>query len=181
MPRASHSPSALFKVAFVLVLGAGHGLAQTTGTTNLSVTVSAEASITVNTGTTSLTPVTTFANYAGTTAFTYKVRTSASTGSGNIELEVTSDFTPTNGPSVGSPPTAGDKLTYTCTVAAPGTACTGTQTASISAQTPVATFGAAAYSNVAGNAGSVAWILTNDPVYKPNTYTAVVTLTISAT
>jgi hypothetical protein len=45
----------------------------------------------------------------------------------------------------------------------------------------VATFGAGASSAVAGNSGSVAWTLTNDPLYHTGAYSATVTFTISAT
>lgn len=152
-----------------------------TGTTTISVSVGSEASLRVDTATTTLTAGGTFANYAGTTNLTYKIRTAQSTGSGTITARVTTDFSPAGGPSVASPPTAGDLLEYTCTVSAPGTACAGTQTASTAADTSVATFGADATSVAAGNSGSVAWTLTNDPVYKTGTYTAVVTFTIAAT
>lgn len=152
-----------------------------TGTTTVSVSVGSEASLRVDTATTTLTAGGTFANYTGTTNLTYKIRTSQSTGNGTITARVTTDFSPTGGPSVASPPTAGDQLAYTCTVSSPGTACSGSQTASTSADTSVATFGADATSAAAGNSGSVAWTLTNDPVYKTGTYTAVVTFTIAAT
>lgn len=153
-----------------------------TGTTTVSVTVGSEAAIQINTATTSLTTATTtFSSYTGTTNLTYKIRTTQSTGTGTITLRVTSDFSPVGGPSVASPPTAGDLLQYSCTVASPGTACAGTQTSSTSSDTSVATFGADARSAAAGDSGSVAWTLTNDPVYKTGTYTATVTFTISAT
>jgi hypothetical protein len=70
---------------------------------------------------------------------------------------------------------------YTCTVTAPGTACSGSQTSSTASSTPVGTFGTDAKSAGAGNGGSVAWTLTNDPQYSTGTYTATVTFTISAT
>src|SRR5450755_4194383 len=86
-----------------------------TGTTSVSVTVAAEASIQVNTATTTLTNVgTIFAAYTGTTNLTYKMRTPKVGGSGTITLQVTSDFSPATGPSVATPPTAGDALAYTC-------------------------------------------------------------------
>ena len=152
-----------------------------TGSTTLSVTVGAEASISVTNSTTTLTGTAAFANYTGTTNLLYKIRTSPGSGTGAITAQVTTDFSPAGGPSVASPPTAGDALTYTCTVAAPGTACTGTQTASTTVSTPVAAFGAGAGTASAGNAASLAWILTNDAVYQPGTYSATVTFTISAT
>ena len=151
-----------------------------TGTTTLSVTVGAEAAIEVLNGSTALTGAA-FADYTGTTNFLYKIRTNPGSGSGTITVQVTGDFSPDNGPSVASPPTAGDALTYTCTVVAPGTACSGTQTADTGSATPVASFGADARSDNAGNSGSVAWTLTNDSKYQANTYTATVTFTISAT
>jgi hypothetical protein len=153
-----------------------------TGTTNLSVTVSAEAALQVTTSTTTLAAIGTIFNpYTGTTNLTYKIRTTQSTGTGSVTLKVTSDFSPANGPSVATPPTAGDALTYTCTAAAPGTACSGSLTASTTASTSVATFGAGASSANAGNAASTVWSLTNDPLYHTGAYSATVTYTISAT
>ena len=168
----------------MLIAGAMLGLSSLAGaqTTSLAVTVGAEASLTVTTGTTSLsTASTTFANpYTGTTNLTYLIRTSKSTGSGQITVKITSDFAAAGGPSVATPPSAGDALTYTCTVAAPGTACTGTQTSSTTATTQVGTFGAAASSAKAGNSASLAWSLTDDPVYQPGAYSATATFAISA-
>ena len=155
----------------------------TTGTTSVQVTVASEAAIRIDTATTNLTTSgTIFNNYTGTTNFTYKVRTTKVGGTGTVTLQVTSDFSPAGGPSVATPPTAGDTLAYTCTVAAPGTACTGSQTASTTGATSVATFGADAHSLQAGTGGnSVSWTLTNDPVYKTGSYSSTVTFTISST
>ena len=153
-----------------------------TGTTTLSVTVGAEAALQVTTSTTTLAAIGTIFNpYTGTTNLTYKIRTTQSTGTGSITLKVTSDFSPANGPSVATPPSPGDALTYTCTAAAPATACSGSQTASTTASTSVATFGAGASSANAGNSASTAWSLTNDPVYHTGSYSSTVTYTISAT
>lgn len=153
-----------------------------TGTTTISVTVSAEAALQVTTSTTTLAAIGTIFNpYTGTTNLTYKIRTTQSTGTGSVTLKVTSDFSPANGPSVATPPTAGDALTYTCTAAAPATACSGSQTSSTTASTSVATFGAGASSANAGNSASTVWSLTNDPVYHTGAYSATVTYTISAT
>jgi hypothetical protein len=111
---------------------------------------------------------------------TYFIRTSPTSGSGSIVLQVTTDFSPTGGPSVASPPTTGDALTYNCTVSSPGTACTGPLTAKTTSTTNVGTFGADAHSTFAGNSASVAWTLTNDPLYKVGTYSATVTFTVNA-
>lgn len=155
--------------------------AQGTGSTTVSVTVGAEASVIVNTSTTTLVSSTPFADYTGNTSLTYKIRTTPSSGAGTITAQVTTDFSPTGGPSVASPPSAGDALKYTCTVASPGTGCSGAQTSSTTAATSVATFGADAHSATAGNSASVAWALTNDAAYKVASYSATVTFTISAT
>ena len=149
-----------------------------TGTTTLSLTVAVAASIRVDTATTSLTTSGgIFANpYTGTTNFTFKIRTGKTSGTGSITLQVTSDFSPSGGPSV----LGGDLLTYTCTVAS-GTACVGSTTSSTTATTSVATFGADAHSASAGDSGSTAWSLTNDTRYQTGAYSATVTYTISAT
>ncbi len=167
-------------IACALLAFTGFALAQTT---TLSVAVGPEAALTVTTGTTNLTTAGTnfTVPFTGTTAFTYQIRTTKAGGTGSITSKVTADFGPANGPSVTTPPSTGDALTYSCTVSNPGTACTGSQTASTSASTGVATFGANAQSTKAGNSGSVAWSLTDDPVYATGTYTATVTFTISAT
>jgi hypothetical protein len=166
-------------------LGSVAGFGQTfntSGTTTLSVNVAAEASISIGTATTTLSSTPgLFADYTGTTNFTYKIRTTKVGGTGAVNVQITSDFSGTGGPSVASPPSAGDALTYSCTVASPGTACTGPVTALTTGTTNVATFGADARSAKAGNSGSVAWTLTNDPVYQTGSYTATATFTISST
>jgi hypothetical protein len=165
----------------LVVLGGCLIEAQTTGTSNISVTVSAEASLTINTSTTTLTSSGVFSPFVGSTNYTYLIRTSQSTGSGTIQLQVTADFSPSGGPSVSSPLNAADKLTYTCTAASPATPCSGTVTATTTAQTSVATFGPDAHSASGGSTGVVSWSLVNDPAYKSGGFTAVATFTISAT
>ena len=162
-------------------------LGTATGTTTLNVTVGAEAGLTVA-ATSNLTSIgTNFTSFTGSTALTYYIRTSQSTGAGSITAKVTTDFAPVGGPSVATPPTAGDALAYTSSGSVPGNNSTGAVmafaggTASTTAQTNVATFGADNRSVFAGNTESVAWTLTNDPKYKTGTYSATVTFTISAT
>jgi hypothetical protein len=183
------NPSRTRRLAMAAVLlaalGAISAYGQTfagTGTTTLSVTVGPEASIAINTSSTSLsTSGGLFADFTGTTNFTYKVRTTQSTGAGSIVLEITSDFNGTGGPKVASPPSPGDALMYTCTVASSATGCGSAQTASTTSTTSVATFAPDAHSMKSGDAGSVGWTLTNDPVYKTGSYSATATFTISAT
>ena len=169
-------------LSLALLFTAAVGNAQSaTGTSTVTVTVGAEASLTVSSPTALTAVGAVFNNFTGTTTVTYFVRTTQSTGSGSITLKVTSDFSPANGPSVATPPTTGDALKYTCTAAAPATACTGSQTALTTGTTPVVTFGADAHSAAtAGSTATTSWTLTNDPVYKTGSYAATVTYTISA-
>jgi hypothetical protein len=158
------------------------GTARAQNTTALTVTVGAEASLNITAATPLSTSGTTFSSaYTGTTSLTYKIRTTKVGGTGSITLKVTSEFAGTGGPSVGTPPTVGDALSYTCTLAAPGTACTGSQISSLAAGTPVGTFGTDNKSTSAGNTGTINWSLTNDPLYATGSYSATVTFTISAT
>src|SRR5260370_1304797 len=116
----------LWRLATAVILMAGLGavsaFGQTfaaSGTTTLSVTVAAEASISITTGTTTLSSTPgLFVDYTGTTAFLYKIRTTQSTGTGAVNVKITSDFAGAGGPSVLTPPSAGDALTYSCTAAA---------------------------------------------------------------
>lgn len=181
--RRSQNIRALLPGCLLLAMaGSAHAQFASTGTTTLQVTIGPEAALQIAATTNLTTAGTIFnANYTGTTNLTYKVRTTKSTGTGAITLKVTTDFSPSSGPSVLTPPTAGDTLTYTCTLTSPGTGCSSSQTASTSSSTPVGTFGADAKSASAGNSGSVAWTLTDDPQYSTGTYTATVTFTISAT
>ncbi len=152
-----------------------------TGTTTINVTVAAEASLYINDSSTSLTGGPLFADYTGTTNFTYKIRTSQGSGTGTITSLVTADFSPPGGPSVANPPTPGNTLAYTCNVSAPATSCSGSQTSSTTVAQPVASFGSNARSARPGNSGQVNWTLTNDPQYQTNSYSATVTFTVSAT
>jgi hypothetical protein len=171
-------------LALALLLSASRVHAQTgspTGTTTVSVTIGPQAGLTITNGSTPLTAGgSNFNLFSGTTGLTYFVRTTTTGGGGSITLKVTSDFSPSGGPSVGSPLVPADALTYTCIVASPGTACTGTQTASISSQTNLATFGTNVHTTSSGSTASVDWTLANDPNYKTGTYNATITFTISA-
>ena len=176
--------------ALALLLATSSALAQlgtSAPTATVSVSVGPEAALTIQTTALTLTQNgNNFADYTGTTNFTYFIRTTKSGGTGNIVLEVTSDFSAGGGntPSVASPPTNTDHLYYSCTVPNPqsGTAtpCTGPVNSSTTAATDVAAFGADARSPKAGVSSSVTWGLTNDPLYQTGSYTATITYTISA-
>jgi hypothetical protein len=171
-------------VALLLTAPLAHAqLGTSTGTTTVTVAPVAEAAMTAITATTTIASSgTNFTNYTGSTSLTYFIRTTQSTGSGSITLKVTTDFSPTGGPSVTTPPSTGDKLAYTCTLSGVGTACSGSVTASTSASTSVATFGANAHTVTfpGGDTATMAWTLTNDPKYATGSYSATVTFTISA-
>jgi len=174
-------------VAAALLFTMSSALAQlgtTTVTSNLSVAVAPESALTIQTPTTTFSTPINFTDYAGTTNFTYFVRTTKAGGSGSITLQITTDFSPAGGPSVAVPPSPGDALKYSCTVPAASsgtvTQCSGSVTSSTGAATNVATFGQDTRTKTAGVASSVTWDLTNDPFYQTGSYTAVATFTISA-
>jgi hypothetical protein len=140
-------------------------------TSALSVTVAPEASF-ASVSAAALTKAdTAFGDYSGTTSFTYKIRTSQTTGTGSITVAVVA-FTGTGAPAVAD-------LAYTCT-AASGTPCASSTAASTTA-TSVATFGADAHSADAGDAGTAAWTLVDRPQVKTGSYSSTATFTISAT
>jgi hypothetical protein len=125
---------------------------------------------------------TTFQPFQATIPVNYEVRTSP-TGSGSITLRVTSDFSPSGGPSA-----ANGVLTYTCGSANLGTSCSGVQTASTTAQTPLLTLpastctgGGGACSGQDPNTVNLIFTLSDDPGFATGSYSAAVTFTISAT
>ena len=130
---------------------------------------------------------TVFNAYVGSVTLQYRARTS-STGGGTITAKATTDFTcSAGGPCIGTPPSAGDALTYTCSGATLGTNCSA-QTVSTTAATNVVTIPAGACTgagspcnNAAPNTVTVSLSLTDDPKYKTGSYSATLTWTISAT
>jgi hypothetical protein len=182
MNRPRHLIPWLSGCLLLALVGAAQAQFASSGTTSLSVAIPPEAALQINTSTTTLSSAgATFnLNFTGTTNFTFKIRTTKTGGTGTINLKVTSDFSPAGGPSVLTPPTAGDALAYTCSLTGLGTACSGSQTASTTSSTPVGAFGANAMTPSAGDSGSVSWTLTDDPQYSTGTYTATVTFSISA-
>lgn len=165
----------LVLLTILLALAVAPAFAVTdTKTSTVSVVVGPEAAITINTADALLTPssAAAFADYTGTTSFTYFLR--AGSNGGFIQFSLASNFTG----SAGSIPVTA--LSYVPTVASSGTAATGTSV-SLSANESVATFAAGAHSAKTGDAGSVAWTLTNDPSYAAGSYQTTVTWTISAT
>jgi hypothetical protein len=139
----------------------------------LGVTVAAEASFAAVDATTTLSKGdTTFGAYAGTTNFTYKIRTTTSGGTGAITVIVTAFGV--NGPAVAD-------LAYTCTALASGTPCASSTAASTTLASNVVAFGADAHSANAGDAGTTVWSLLDKPQVKTGAFTSTATYTISAT
>jgi hypothetical protein len=168
----------------LLVLGslpAGGGTG--TATETLSATLSPVGALTTPATATLSSGSTTFQPYTGTVAVSYLVRTTPTGTGGTITLQVTSDFSPTGGPSAAS-----GALTYVCGSASLGTACSGTQIASTTTSTPVLTVPKSACTGGGGscssqnpNSVSTTFTLVDSPVYPTGTYSANVTFTISAT
>jgi hypothetical protein len=123
-----------------------------------------------------------FSLFQGTLAVTYRVRTTPG-GTGNITLQVSSDFSPGGGPSAGT-----GALTYTCGSATLGAACSGSQVAALNFQTPVlaipagsCTGGGGTCSSEDPNSVTLNFVLADDPTYSTGSYAAQLTFTISAT
>jgi hypothetical protein len=150
-------------------------------TQNLNATINPAWALTVP-ATASLThSQNTFQPFQAAVTVNYQVRTTP-TGSGKITLQITSDFSPSGGPSAAS-----GALSYTCGSAGLGSPCSGSQTASTTAQTPVLTLPASACTGGGGacsgqdpNSVNLTFVLTDDPGYSTGTYSANVTFTISA-
>jgi len=142
------------------------------GDSTLGVTVGPEASFTaVDASTTLSKGNTTFGAYGGTTNFTYKIRTTQSTGTGSITVLVTSFGT--GGPEVSD-------LAYTCTAPSSGTPCSSSTAASTSTASNVVAFGADAHSADSGDSGTAVWTLADRTGIKTGSYSSTATFTIAA-
>lgn len=177
---------AAIRGVWLAVLLTGSAVANTVSTSQtLTVSIGAVAIISVNPVTMTTTGGTFNNSFTGSMLLSYKVRTNVSAGTANLQLQATSDFTPAGGPSIASPPSPGDALTYTCTSASLGTPCPGPLTVSTSAGTNVLNISAGACTGT-GCTGSdpqtetLTFHLTNDPQYSTGTYQATLTFTASA-
>jgi hypothetical protein len=163
------------KVAlFGLTLAAVPSLfGQTTGTTTLGVTIAPEANITSISNPTLTHTGTTFASFTGDTTFTYFVRTTESGGSGSVTAKVTTPFDEASGITTAD-------LSEVASKVGAGSANTTSHTASESAAVNVLTFAGGDHSADSGDVGTISWTLADRPAYKTGGYSAIVTLTISA-
>ena len=159
----------------VFLLGATRTTTQT-----LSAQIDAIGKLSVPASLTVTSAGTTFAAYSGSLNVSYRARTTAGTGIGSLTMRATADFSPAGGPSIAS-----GQLSYTCSAATLGAACSGIQTASTASQTNVVTMGAGLCTGV--SCGSVdpntvqsTFTLSNNPAFKTGTYSATLMFTISA-
>lgn len=165
------------------ILPVGGSFGSTASTTqNLHALIYAIAKLSVPASVAMTPNVNRFSPFSASLPVSYRAR-STSAGGGAITMKVTSDFSPSGGPSAGAA-----ALTYTCGSATLGTPCSGTQTASTTLQTPVLTLPASACTGGGGacsaqdpNIVNLSFSLTDDPGYATGSYSAKLTFTISAT
>ena len=169
----------------VLGLIVACGVAQSgsaTATQTVSISLSPLGKIYVPSSLNLLKSGTAFSAYNGALPLTFRARTSA-VGAGSITVQANGDFAPTGGPSINQ-----GMLTYTCVSGGYGSACSGAQTVSGTAQRPVLTLGS--QSCTGGGAGCSAadpasvdlmLRLDNDPVVPTDNYQVQLVFTISCT
>lgn len=122
-----------------------------------------------------------FAPYAGVLPVSFRIRTAPGMGA-NITVQASGNFAPAGGPSVA----AGD-LTFTCSPASYGTACSGVQTVSATSQRSVVSLPGAACTGGGGGCSAtdpanvqLNLQLTNDPSVPTGAYTASLMFTVSS-
>jgi hypothetical protein len=185
VPRAGWLARSLI---LLLLVPAGLRAATATVTQVLQVSIGAQASFSTASYSVSLGKTgTLFNNFTGTLTLLYRGRTGSSVTTAGITVKARSDFAPSGGPSIGSPPSAGDALNFTCSGATLGTGCSGTQSMSMTAAKPVVTFPASACTgtgspcnNADPNSVTLNFTLSDDPKYKTGSYTTTLQFTISA-
>ena len=150
-------------------------------TQTLSIVLSPAASITTPASVSLSSSGTTFGSFISpSVSIQSYIRNSQVSGGGSITVKA-AEFTPTTGPKIAS-----GNVTYVCSAASVGTACSGTQTLSTTATTPVVTFGPASCTGTGCTGTSpqsvrLLFTLANSSQYKTGTYSATLTFTVSAT
>jgi hypothetical protein len=182
-----HSPNTMtarfMRAATVLVFAPAFLFGATgTATQTLDAQINAIGKLTVPANLTVTSTGTTFVAYSGNLIVSYRARTTAITGNGSLTVRAMADFSPAGGPSIAS-----GQLTFTCSAATLGAACSGTQTASTTSQTSVVTMGASLCTGGGGacspadpNTVQNTFMISNNPAFKTGTYSATLTFTISA-
>jgi len=174
---------AVLALVLILVLPLQSPSVTVSATQTLSAVISPKGKVSVTPAISMINSGTAFTSYSGSLPVQFYIRTSAG-AAGTITVQATSDFSPAGGPLV-----TNGNLTYTCSGATLGTACSGTQTVSRTLQTPVlnvssaggtCTGGGGSCSAAAPNSVSINLSLPNDPTLSTGTYSAQLTFTISA-
>lgn len=166
----------------MLTLGAALSSAQTlTSTQSLGLSLASSATILTVTPSLTLLSSGTFISFGGSTIVTTEVRTVAS-NTGQLVLQVSSDFSPATGPLVSA-----GKVTYQCS-ASYGTPCSGQIQASVSSQTLVTSYstgsctgGGGSCSSSDPNTNTITFTVADNPTYRTGLYSAGITITISTT
>lgn len=161
----------LFVLSIAVLLFAGLSFAQSTS--NVTLTVAPEASISLVSATgMSTTLNNNFQAFTGTTSITYSMRTMEVGGNGSLVVKFTTEFNgDANG--IGGPRIA--DLTFQGTDAGATSSPAGIGS---TLDQPVFGYGTDYHANGAG--ATVLWTLPNYPSYKTGLYTAVATFTLSA-
>lgn len=172
----------VFEIA--LLLTPATILAQTSATTTQTVSaqISAIGKVSVPGSISLFASGAAFSSYTGTLLINDRVRTT-SAGSAAITVTASAEFSPAGGPTIAS-----GALSYSCSGATIGTACSGSQTVSTTLQTPVLSIGGGACTGGGGACSaadpdtvSLSFTLTNSPAYKTASYSGQLTFVISAT
>ncbi len=172
----------LWRCALVLVCLACGAPCDTGSTTQgLTASLAPNAKLAVPPSMSLISAGTTFLPFTGTLPVSFRARTTPG-GGGMITLQLTSDFSPRGGPSAAS-----GALTYTCGGASLGAPCSGRHAVSSASQTPVldlprsaCTGGGGGCSALDPNTVQLQFTLENSSAYSTGTYSAQVTLVISA-
>jgi len=121
-----------------------------------------------------------FTDFAGSLNLQYRFRTTPA-GSGAITVRAGADFSPSGGPSLSSA-----ALRYSCSGAGLGTACSGLQTVSASAETPIVQIPGSACTGGGGSCSAadpvsiqLQFSLDNSPQYQTGSYSIPLIFTIS--
>ena len=177
----SNPMSAIVAVGIGLLATPAKSQVSATGTQTLNVNIGANAKLrAVQSGVNLTTTGALFSRFAGAVTLQYKVRTTPGTGASTLTVSATGEFTPSTGPRISN-----SDLTYTCSGATLGVACSGVQSVKTVSQTGVVTLGSGVCTGTgcAGadpNSVTLNLGLENSPTFRTGTYSTGLTFTISS-